>query len=196
MPIAITFDYLCPFARIGHETAIKAVDGSPGTLEFRAFSLSQVHLHEGEPPVWEGGTPNSGVLALQWGLAVRDHFPERFADAHLALFSARHDAALDINDERVLRDAVARAGVDPDAVAEIVAGGGPLKALAADHNWAVERHRVFGVPTFISGDRAVFIRLMERPADAAEARRTFDRVVGLLQDWPELNEFKATKIPR
>jgi len=64
---------------------------------------------------------------------------------------------------------------------------------------AVEEHQVFGVPTFISGSggRAVFVRLMRRPeGDAAYARSTVERVVGMLDEWPELNEFKHTSIAR
>jgi hypothetical protein len=46
------------------------------------------------------------------------------------------------------------------------------------------------------GDRAVFIRLMQRKTDPAEARTTLDRLLEALTTWPELNELKATRIPR
>jgi hypothetical protein len=55
---------------------------------------------------------------------------------------------------------------------------------------------VFGVPTFVSDRRAVFVRLMERPASPEAARATLDRVLAMVEDWPDLNEFKATVIPR
>src|SRR5207244_12396776 len=48
------------------------------------------------------------------------------------------------------------------AVAEEVASGRPLKALMAEHTEAVDRWAVFGVPTIIEGDEAVFVRIMER----------------------------------
>jgi len=49
---------------------------------------------------------------------------------------------------------------------------------------------VFGVPTFIEGDDAVFIRFMERGrVDDLE------RALGLLE-WTRLNEFKRTTLPR
>ena len=49
---------------------------------------------------------------------------------------------------------------------------------------------MFGVPTFVVGDRAVFVRLMERdrPDD-------IDRVLDLFE-FERLNEFKHTRIPR
>jgi 2-hydroxychromene-2-carboxylate isomerase len=130
------------------------------------------------------------MLALQYGIAVRDAFPDHFADAHLALFAARHDLGLKIADESVLRDAIEGVGLDADAVGEEVHSGRPLKTLAAEHTEAVERWDVFGVPTFIEGDEAVFVRFMERGrVDDLE------RMLDLLQ-WPRLNEFKRTRIPR
>lgn len=193
----INFDYLCPFARIGNEIVIRAIEGGADhDVTFRAFSLSQVHTEEGEPEVWRTDPRPSGVTALEWGLAVRDEFPEAFPAAHLAIFSARHDHGLDINDLDVIREAVASAGIDPDEVAKVVAGGQPAKTLASDHTWSVDEHRAFGVPTFILDDRAVFIRLMRRKTDPAEARATLDRLLDTLTGWSELNELKATRIPR
>jgi len=195
---AVTHDYLCPFARNAAEVVVRALEaGEPFEVEFRAFSLSQVHLEEDAPPVWQpGAEPASGVLALQWGLAVRDELPGRFGAVHLALFAARHDQGLDINDPEVLAAAVASAGVDPDEVAKLVAGGGPAAALATDHTWAADGSRVFGVPTFVTDRRAVFVRLMSRPDSPEAARATLDRVLAMVEDWPDLNEFKATAIPR
>ena len=195
---AITHDYLCPFARNAAEVVVRALETQPPfQAEFRAFSLSQVHLEEGEAAVWQPGTePRSGVLALQWGLAVRDELPERFGAVHLALFAARHDQGLDLNDPGVLAETVASAGVDPDEVEKLVASGRPAAALAADHTWAVDTSRVFGVPTFVTPGRAVFVRLMDRPATPEAARSTLERVLAMVEDWPDLNEFKATAIPR
>ena len=193
----ITFDYLCPFARNASEVVIRALEaGAPFEVDFRAFSLSQAHLEEGARPVWEAEQPPSGVLALQWGLAIRDELPDGFHAAHLALFAARHDQGRDLNDPEVLRDAVAAAGLEPDEVEKLVAGGGPAGALAADHTWSVDEHRGFGVPTFVTGQRAVFVRLMQRPAGAEAARSTLERLIAIVDDWTDLNEFKATRVPR
>jgi hypothetical protein len=53
------------------------------------------------------------------------------------------------------------------------------------------------VPTFISGDHSVFVRLMNRPAgDGALATSTIERVLDLMAGWPELNEFKHTSVLR
>lgn len=191
--IAVTFDYRCPFAYNGNAAALAAAREG-GDYEFRyvPFSLDQAHVEEGEPPVWERepGAWGSGVLALLYGIAVRDTFPEQFEAAHLALFAARHDKGLKLGHEDVLRDAVTSVGLDADAVAEEVWSGRPLATLAKEHTECVERWGVWGVPTFIEGENAAFVRLMERGrVDDVE------RVLDML-DWTRLNEFKRPRIDR
>jgi hypothetical protein len=196
---AITHDYLCPFARNAAEVVVRALEAGPAVqVDYRAFSLSQVHLAEGEAPVWRKGTePRSGVLALQWGLAVRDELPERFPAAHLALFAARHDDGLDLRDPEVLEAAMADVGVDVDAVLADVERGTALETVRKEHERAVADHAVFGVPTVIVGDRAAFVRVMHRPrGHGAQAVATVERVLQLVTGWPELNELKHTTIPR
>jgi len=191
--IAVTFDYRCPFAYNGNAAVVAAVrGGSDVDFRFVPFSLDQTHVDEDEPAMWEREPAEwgTGTLALLYGIAVRDMFPDHFFDAHLALFAARHDKGLKLGHESVLRDAVAEVGLDADAVAEEAHSGRPLKVLAAEHTEAVERWAVFGVPTYIEADEAVFVRFMERGrVDDLE------RVLDLLQ-WSRLNEFKRTQIPR
>ena len=191
--VAVTFDYRCPFAYNGNLAVINAIRGG-SDVEFRfvPFSLDEVHVDEGEAPMWERDEADwgTGVLALLYGLAVRDTFSEHFFDAHLALFGARHEQGLKLQEEDVLRDAVASVGLDPDAVAEEARSGRPLKTLGDEHTECVERYGVFGVPTFCEGDQAAFVRFMQR-GDVPDLERMLD----LLQ-WSGLNEFKRPRIPR
>jgi hypothetical protein len=77
-----------------------------------------------------------------------------------------------------------------------IATGKTLAKVQAEHTEAVERWQVWGVPTFIVGDQAAFVRVMHRPGDdLEEGRRTIDRTIDLL-GWTDLNEFKHTSIPR
>jgi len=191
--IAVTFDYRCPFAYNGHAAVVAAVRGGADLdVRYSAFSLDQVHAEEGEPPVWERepGAWGTGVLALLYGIAVRDVFPEQFLDAHLALFAARHDKGLKLGREDVLRDAVTSIGLDADAVADEVWSGRPLATLATEHTEAVTRWGVWGVPTFIEGEDAAFVRFMER-GRVDDLERMLD-----LLEWSRLNEFKRPRVPR
>lgn len=191
---AITFDYLCPFARIGNEAVVEALDeGADWDVRYVPFSLAQAHVEEGDPDVWDRpvrAPGTRGVVALQWGIAVRDHFPQRFAAFHVGLFDARHTRAADVDHDAVLGEVAGLAGLDARAIAAVVAGGSALETLAAEHREAVERWSVFGVPTFIAGDEAVFVRLMERH-NVADVRAVLDML-----EWTRLNEFKRTTIPR
>jgi predicted DsbA family dithiol-disulfide isomerase len=190
MRFDITFDYLCPFARNANEAVVNGLrQGRDWDVAFRPFSLAQVHVEEGEPSVFDDQS-KSGVRALHWGIAVRDSDPVSFPAAHVNLFAARHDDGQDISDESVIRAALADAGVDVDAMAEVVASGAPAKTLAAEHTESVDRWQVFGVPTFIRDDVATFIRFMNR-GDVDDLDRALD-----LLDWQAMNEFKRTVVPR
>jgi hypothetical protein len=195
---AVTWDYRCPFARNAHEHLIEGLRaGTPWNVRFVPFSLGQVHVPEGEPDVWVRPESDSGLLALQVGVVVRDRFPERFLDVHEALFALRHDDGRHLEDEAEVRRVLTEQGVDADAVVAEIATGTPLETVRDEHTAAADDNDVWGVPTFVQGDKAVFVRLMERPrGDAELARRTIDRVVDLLVGFPELNEFKHTSLKR
>lgn len=194
---AVTWDYRCPFAFSVHDHLVEALQaGADWDVTFVPFSLGQVHVAEGESDIWARPDEDSGLLALQAGIAVRDSFPDQFLAAHRALFRARHHDARQIRDADVVHEILRSAGLDADAVLAEVDGGTPLKTIQIEHERAVAEHSVWGVPTFIVGDQASFVRLMNRPdGDAARSIRDIERIVDLLT-WPDLNEFKHTSIPK
>jgi hypothetical protein len=195
---AVTWDYRCPFARNAHEHLLAALQGGADwDVQFLIFSLEQAHVEEGGTPVWEEPERHPGLVANLAGVVVRDRYPELFPAAHGALFTARHDDGLDLRDRAVIAKILDAAGVEGAGVLAEIDSGWPLDVLKMEHTDAVQRFGVFGVPTFISGDDAVFVRLMHRPAgDAAIATSTIERVLDLLEGWPELNEFKHTAVRR
>ena len=198
LDFAVTWDYRCPFARNFSEHVLVALQKEPGwNVRWVPFSLNQTKVEEGQPDVWDDPEMAGARLAVEAGLAVRDAFPDAFPQLHQALFAARHDHALDIREEDILRRVLAANSVDPDEVFAIVATGEPRETFRREHLDAVARYSVFGVPTVIVGDNAVFVRVMNRPGgDADGARSTVERAVALIGDWPELNEFKHTAIKR
>ena len=193
---SVTWDYRCPFARIGHEHIIDGLEaGAPWDVTFVPFFLNQSHVAEGAPSAWEDPTQQPDLLALAAGVVVRDRYPDQFLAVHRSLFTARHDEGGDLRDRDVVREALTRAGADADAVLAEVDAGWPAKQIRTEHEDMVGRLDVFGVPTFIAGDSAVFVRLMARPnGDGALAVATIERVLGLITDHPEINEFKHTRL--
>jgi hypothetical protein len=193
----ITWDYRCPFARNAHEHVIDALEaGADWDVTFVPFSLGQVHVAEGQPDVWDDPESDTGLLALQAGVVVRDKFPDSFLAVHRALFALRHDEGLQLKEPGEIRRVLEGAGVDADAVFDEIGTGRPLQKIKEEHTAAADKNKVWGVPTFVQHDRAVFVRLMNRPqGDGALATTTVERVLDLLT-WPELNEFKHTSIPR
>jgi DSBA-like thioredoxin domain len=193
---AVTWDYRCPFARNAHEHLAAALAaGADWDVTFLPFSLSQAHVPEGGTPVWDDPDKAQDLLALGAGVVVRDQYPEQFLDAHIALFTARHDEGLDLRKPAVVASVLDRVGLPGDKVVAEVATGAVIEEIRSAHEYAVGQLEVFGVPTFIVGDDAVFVRLMSRPAgDVALATRTVQGILDLFETMPDLNEFKYTKL--
>ncbi len=193
---AVTWDYRCPFARNAHEhLAVALADGADWDVTFLPFSLSQVHVPEGGTPVWDDPAKAPDLLALAAGVVARDQYPDRFLDAHVALFAARHDEGLDLRLPDVVAGVLDGVGLPGDKVVAEIQTSGAVQEIRRAHEQAVNELDVFGVPTFVVDDRAVFVRLMSRPqSDAALARRTIQGALDLFDAMPDLNEFKHTSL--
>lgn len=194
---SLNWDYRCPFARNANEHVVGALRaGAAWEVEFKPFSLSAVHQEDGQAEVWGDPDKAPELLALQVGMVVHDWFPQSFWDVHLGIFRARHDDDRDIRDEGVLGDVLRPHGLGGPVFA-MIGEGWPAESLRKAHEAQVASHEVFGVPTFVFGERAVFVRLMTRPeGDGEVARRTVEKVIRLFDEFPELNEYKQTTIGR
>ena len=195
-PFSVTWDYRCPFARNAHEHIVAGLaDGADWDVTFLPFTLSQGHVPEAGTPVWDDPARAADLMALGAGVVARDQYPEQFGAVHLALFTARHDDGLDLRVPGVLAAVLDEAGVPGEKILAEVEGGAPIQEIRRAYEQATSEWSVWGVPTFITEGRAVFVRLMSRPrGDAALARRTIERIVGLIEDEPDLNEFKYTTL--
>jgi protein-disulfide isomerase-like protein with CxxC motif len=193
---AITYDYRCPWARNMHDHVVTALRGGVDwDVTFLPFSLNQVHVEEGGTPVWDNPEAGPALLAGLVSLVVRDEYPDKFLDAHDALFAARHDKQLDTRDPAVISDVLQTVGLDEGKI--LAAAPERNEQFRQIHNDAVSQHKVFGVPTFIVGDAAAFVRIRSRAqGDTAIASKTVEKIVGLMTEWEDLNEFKWTSIPR
>ena len=192
---AVTWDYRCPFARNAHEHLVAGLlDGADWDVRFLAFSLTQAH--EASERRWSAPAEDTGLLALEAAVVVRDRWPDQFLPLHIALFRARHERGVHIRERAVIERVLAEQDLDADAVLAEIDSGRPLATVRREHDQWTMSHHVWGVPTFIVDEQAVFVRLMDRPdGDAKLARRTIERVLDLMA-WPELNEFKHTSVAK
>lgn len=192
----VTYDYRCPYGRIIHDhlaTALKA--GADWDVTFLPFCLGQAHVEEGMTDIWDRPQDDTGILALQASIAVRDTQPDAFLAAHHAMYEYRHRDNGNLRDRSLLSEVFGANGVDTDAMWSEVDSGRPLATIKHEHTTHVRTHSVWGVPVFVVGDKAVFVRLLERPkGDADLATTTIERILDLVS-WSALNEFKHTSVP-
>ena len=193
----VTWDYRCPYGRIAHNHIVTGLlGGANWDVTFLPFCLGQAHVDEGMPPIWETPHADTGLFALQVGMAARDTDKEKFWTFHLNTFEYRHTKAGNLNKRENIAELLTDAGFNTNDIFGQVEEGTPLRKIAEEHMRYVKSHEVWGVPTFIKDDAAVFVRLLD-PAlgDATLAINTVNRLLDNLE-WPILNEFKHTSIPR
>jgi DSBA-like thioredoxin domain len=195
---AVNYDYRCPFARIAHMHLLDGLEaGANWDVTFMAFSLGQVHVEEGGTDVWDAPETDTGLMALQVSVIVRDQYPHAFRTVHRRLFDLRHVESKDLNDRDEVGKVLVDAGLDPESIWAEIDTGSPLQVVRAEHEAAATVSNAWGVPTFMVGGDGVFVRLMETAnGDGDLAIRTVDRVIDMLTGWPQLNEFKHTSIRR
>ena len=192
----LTWDYRCPYGRIAHDHVVKGLRaGANWDVTFLPFCLGQAHVEDGQSDIWDRPHDDSGIYALQFGISVRDQQAAKFLELHAALYDFRHDSHGDLKNEEMIAAIASSHGVDVAAVNADIASGRPLAIVKAEHSAYVSTHAVWGVPTFVVGNSAVFVRLLDRPKSDQEAINTIERVLDNIA-WDNLNEFKHTSVPR
>ncbi|MHB1906198.1 MAG: DsbA family protein [Acidimicrobiales bacterium] len=191
-----SYDYRCPFAKNIHLHVVAALSaGAEHAVTFVPWSLSQGHRAEGAPDVWDDPTRDGDLLALAASVAVRDLQPERFLDAHAALFRARHERGVRLVTREEVAAVLAPLGVELGPVFDDVDSRRPHKVIGAAHQ-EFEAYQAFGVPTFVLGGDATFVRYMDPPTDDPTASvELLDTLIGLMEHRGALNEFKHTTVP-
>ncbi|MHB8437819.1 MAG: DsbA family protein [Acidimicrobiales bacterium] len=196
---ALTYDYRCPFARNAHEHVLAGLaDGADWDVLYVPFSLSQAHIEPGGLSVWDDPAKAADLMALEVSVVVRERDGAHFPAFHRAMFAARHDEGHDLRERAVIDDVMSSAGVDLELVQHELDQGWPREEVRRSHEAMVEKHQVFGVPTFVDDHGAVFVRIMTRPGaePGSAARAIIDHVLSMMTEHPELNEFKHTSVAR
>ena len=192
----LTWDYRCPFARLVHDHVVTGLRaGADWDVTFLPFCLGQAHVEEGDTDIWERPDDDSGLFALQLGVSLRDLQPHAFLGFHHDTYEHRFNGGGSLRDETVLARIIERNGGDADAAFADVRAGRALGVVREEHTRYASSHHVWGTPTFVMGDKAVFVRLLDHShGDAATAKETVERIIRDIE-WPILNEFKHTSVP-
>jgi hypothetical protein len=192
----LSYDYRCPFAKNIHlhvVTALRA--GADFDVTFVPWTMSQGYKAEGAADVWDDPTRDEELLALAVSTSVRDFQPEYFLDVHETLFRARHERAVRLVTVDEIKEVLAPTGVDLVQVFADVESRRPHKVIGESFR-EFDRYEAFGVPTFVVGDDATFVRYMNTPSDRPEESiALIERLINLMSEQSALNEFKHTKVP-
>ena len=195
---SINYDYRCPFARNLNEHVVTALKSNPDfTVTFVPFNLSQVHVDEGDQPIWEDPDKSLDLLANEVGYIVSELFPEKFPQVHLGLFGIRHDLRKSLKDRAELGKVLDAHGIDESEVFQAIAQHTYSDQVRALHEDQVQRFEVFGVPTIFDDDKAAFVRIMNRPSESPEASKDLVlKIINQIFCCPEINELKHTRLDR
>jgi hypothetical protein len=191
----LSYDYRCPFAKNIHLHVVKAIAaGADFEVEFIPWTMSQGYRGRDAPDVWVDPEHDADLLSLAVSISVRDEQPEHFLSTHEALFRARHERAIRLVTRQEIDGVLAPLGVDVDKVRADIASRRPHRVIGESFR-EMERYEAFGVPTFVVGADATFVRYMNPPTDDAQASiKIIDSLVTLMAEQPELNEFKHTRV--
>ena len=192
----LTFDYRCPFARLVHDHVVEGLRaGADWNVTFLPFCLGQAHVEEGDIDIWHRPEEDSGLFALQLSISLRDQQPQAFLNFHQSMFNHRHMGGGSLKDRATLTRILTESGADAEAAFADVESGRPLAVIEEEHTKYVRSHQVWGTPTFIVDNKAVFVRLLDYAhGDSVAATTTINRILDDI-DWPILNEFKHTSVP-
>jgi 2-hydroxychromene-2-carboxylate isomerase len=152
-------------------------------------------VEPGETDIWDRPKDDTGLFALQFAVSVRDQQSNHFLDLHSALYNYRHEQNGNLSDIDSVGRIAQSLGINVETVMADIASGRALETVKQEHTRFAESHAVWGVPTFIVGSAAVFVRLLDRPKSTQDATQTVERILANI-GWDNLNEFKHTSVPR
>ncbi len=176
---------------------LKKVNGRDVKVTYKSFVLEQANFasrHEPGWKIWEDKLfPSRDMPPLLAARCAAKQGEEAFLKYNQLLFRARHQKDLDITNQLILLDVAREAGLDLKQFSEDLRTGAGVEDVAAEHEEAVEKYGLFGVPTlFFNGGVPVFVKLEEGDweKDPAEDEALLERLRPVSEKQPYILEIK------
>ena len=168
-------------------------------IRWKNFQLQQANSKEDSDwMVWnlpDRSDTRSMVAAVAGEAALRQG-RDAHSKFHLALLTARHGpgkrAAL--NDEEVVVGIAVETGLDETKFRKDMKDEALVRNVELDHTEAVERHGVFGTPTFVfDNGHSVYLKSFIPPEE--ESVTFFGHFLGMMRGMPFVGELKRPQPP-
>jgi|GEM_PF-6076271 predicted DsbA family dithiol-disulfide isomerase len=193
MNLTITYDYRCPFTWNFHSHLFSYLKSQPIEVDFQPFFLDATHIEESADKFWQSATAFENSRALRLSLVVKEKANEKFNYFHRGVFELRFKNFKDVNNVDVLKELCSTLNIDQELV-KIGEDGQYLDKLREIHENLVSKYEIFGVPSVILENKSVFVRLMNESNEDLRSEKLLSFIINALKDFPELNEFKHTKL--
>ena len=178
---------------------VKQVYGDSLDITWKSFSLEQVNNKNGlDWKMWEQpeGFESQSLLSLWASEAARLQGQEMFDRFHLALLNARYGGKgrIPLNKVEPLAKVARESGLDVGRFREDLQDRRLLENIGRDHTEAIEKHGVFGTPTFVfEGGNAAYLKTFIPPKEDSVA--FFEHFVALMANRSYVGELKRPQPP-
>ena len=187
------FDPICPWCYQTSRWVRLLEDLGEVELSWGLFSLELVN--EGNAEASAKGHARSAPALRTARLLGERHDRGAVGAFYAAHGKAVHEGGEDVDDLRVIDDALAAAGYDPATRVAALDDPGTWERVRAEHEELVERTRSFGVPTIALDDGAgpaIFGPVISEVPDAETAVELF-RHVAWLARYENFSELKRER---
>ena len=178
---------------------VKRVHGEKVQISWKNFCLEQANSKEGpEWRAWEQPDEHErrSLAAAAAAEAARRQGGDAFDRYHLALLIARHggERRIPLNEERPLPELAEQVGLDIERFRADLRDRELRRIVGRDHAEAVEKHGVFGTPTFVfENGNSVYVKTFVPPEE--ESASFFEHFIDLMAHRSYIGELKRPQPP-
>ena len=178
----VSFDYGCPFSYM----AQKWLDAAGANVDFRPFSLAELHRSPGDLPVWQVPVDRLDPIVL----SMSGHELVRESGGDLNDFRRKMFAFWHEEEHRTYEGLIAILATHTGEAPTLPAISRGLIAVKRAHQ-AAANAGVFGTPTITFDEQpGMYLKLDDLPANDAAARDLWQHLTAMAHGYPALQELK------